>query len=367
MFAQPSTARTIPTKPAAQYRTLRPSLGPPRSPPPITNLRPRANNPSGPKLPGPVRRMSFGISREQFSAVLSGATTNRRPVDGELLAVENSVTNRISAGCVVALNVDTQELPRTRKQKLVISSSYLNNGISRNRWATKFEGAQLLTGTLPTSWITGPAVVNAFYAPTLNSISFPAAILQPPFLGSEYPDYWNFGAVGMVIGHEITHGFDDRGSQFGADGSFSNWWDPQSRANFRERADGLVYQYGNYTLMGQQLNGVLTQGENIADNGGMKEAFYGYKNYIAAGRNGTSQDRLPGLSYTPEQLFFLANAQVWCSDFRPTDLANQIRTGAHSPGRFRVIGPMQNFDEFSKAYSCPLGSYMNPVQKNPVW
>ncbi|XP_055331418.1 neprilysin-4-like [Paramacrobiotus metropolitanus] len=262
---------------------------------------------------------------------------------------------------------DSDRLNREHAEFAVSEDSYVANAISYGSWSTNLEGEEFVNGTRRDTWITGAAVVNAFFAPNFASISFPAGILQPPFLGDDYPDYWNYGAVGTVIGHEITHGFDDKGSQYDGYGVLTNWWDDESRLNFTSRAKGLIDQYSNFSMMGVQMNGNLTQGENIADNGGIKEAFMGYQNYIQREHAGVPEPKLPGLDYTPEQLFFLANAQVWCSDFRQQALENQVRTGAHSPGRFRVIGPMQNYDEFSKAFTCPAGSFMNPEVKFGVW
>jgi predicted metalloendopeptidase len=176
----------------------------------------------------------------------------------------------------------------------------------------------------------------------------------------------NFGAIGFVIGHEITHGFDDRGRQFDKDGNNKNWWDHQTDLNFRNRTQCMVEQYNNYTVPenGLSVNGVNTQGENIADNGGLKEAFLAYKKWV---KDHESEKALPGLEYTPDQLFWISAANVWCGKYRTEVLKLRVMVGSHSPPMFRVIGPMSNIKEFSESFNCPLGSNMNPNQKCSVW
>ncbi|CAL1541739.1 unnamed protein product [Lymnaea stagnalis] len=219
-----------------------------------------------------------------------------------------------------------------------------------------------------TKWSTTPAVVNAFYSSTRNQIMFPAAILQPPFYSKEYPKSLNYGGIGMVIGHEITHGFDDRGRQYDKKGILVQWWDDVVIRRFTERAQCMIDQYSNYTApeVDMNVNGVQTQGENIADNGGIKEAYRAYKKY--ANTKGHTERRLPGLlHYTSDQLFFINFAQVWCGSMRPEAAINRIKTGVHSPGRFRVIGTMQNLPEFSTTFNCSEDSYMNRKNKCTVW
>lgn len=217
-------------------------------------------------------------------------------------------------------------------------------------------------------WSTTPAVVNAFYSSTKNQIMFPAAILQPPFYSKEYPKSLNYGGIGMVIGHEITHGFDDRGRQFDKDGNLKQWWDDIVITRFKERAQCIIDQYSNYTVpeVGMQVNGIQTQGENIADNGGIKEAYRAYRKWVRS--QGQEEPRLPGmLEYSHDQLFFINFAQVWCGTVRPEAAINRLRTGVHSPGRYRIIGTLQNLHAFSSAFSCPANSYMNRQEKCSVW
>ncbi|XP_049843202.1 neprilysin-2-like isoform X5 [Schistocerca gregaria] len=210
--------------------------------------------------------------------------------------------------------------------------------------------------------------VNAFYEWSDNAAEFPAGILQGAFFSAERPKYMNYGAIGFVIGHEITHGFDDQGRQFDKDGNLVDWWDPVTRDEYLKKAECIISQYGNYTddQTGMHLNGINTQGENIADNGGIKEA---YRAYLALERRtGKSEPRLPALSgLSPRQMFWVSAAQTWCSKYRTEAMRQRITTGVHSPGRFRVLGPLSNRPEFAEDFACPLGSRMNPVQKCQVW
>ncbi|XP_053378803.1 neprilysin-4-like isoform X4 [Mercenaria mercenaria] len=219
-------------------------------------------------------------------------------------------------------------------------------------------------------WDMSPATVNAYYNPETNQITFPAAILQPPFYTHDQPAYLNYGGIGYVIGHEITHGFDDQGRLYDKSGNLHNWWSDTDAEKFKARAQCIIDQYSNFTVPGtggMTLNGVNTQGENIADNGGIKESFQAYREWVKTSRQGKEEDKLPGMDYTPNQLYFLNAAQVWCDNMRDAAKVERILTDPHSIKMFRVYGPMQNFDEFSKAWKCPVGSYMNPSNKCSVW
>ncbi|XP_033642229.1 neprilysin-1-like isoform X1 [Asterias rubens] len=245
-----------------------------------------------------------------------------------------------------------------------VADGYFSNILLYRKW-NKQESLALLRDLVDkTAWTSGPAVVNAFFSSTKNRILFPAGILQPPFYHQDLPWYSNYGGIGVVIGHEITHGFDDRGRQYDKDGNLVDWWSEQSVINFKERAQCIVDQYGNFVMpeTNETLNGVQTQGENIADNGGMKESYKAYKDNIS------KQPLLPGLDLNEDQMFFLTFGQIWCSAYRPEGVTSQILGGVHSPGRYRVIGPMQNNEDFAKAFNCPKQtSYMNPTKKCNVW
>ncbi|XP_063410745.1 neprilysin-1-like [Mytilus trossulus] len=215
-------------------------------------------------------------------------------------------------------------------------------------------------------WDQDPAVANAFYNPNTNDIVFPAGILQPPFYSARFPKSLNFGGIGVVIGHEITHGFDDKGRQYDKEGNMKQWWKNETIEAFRHRAQCIIDQYSGYKLeqIDKNIDGRNTQGENIADNGGLKQAYRAYRKWVKA--NG-EDSILPGLDLSHDQLFFLNYAQIWCGNMRDEEALQKIRTSVHSPGAIRVLGPLSNSVDFSKAYNCPIGSRMNPVKKCSVW
>ncbi|XP_072047750.1 neprilysin-1-like [Amphiura filiformis] len=238
------------------------------------------------------------------------------------------------------------------------SDTFFENVIGFLNWTTYNTWLQLRKEVDQSEWQFSPAEVNAYYSSNKNQIVFPAAILQPPFYHAESPWYLNYGGIGMVIGHEITHGFDDRGRQYDMEGNLKDWWSNYSVENFKKRTKCMIDQYDNYVMPenNRTLNGIQTQGENIADNGGLAESFKAYQDYAK------TSVQLPGLSnFTSEQLFFLNFAQVWCSAFRPEGVDSAILIGVHSPGRYRIIGPAHNSEDFVKAFKCRSSSFMNPA------
>ena len=199
-----------------------------------------------------------------------------------------------------------------------------------------------------TEWGMTPPTVNAYYNPNMNEIVFPAGILQPPFFYADADDAINYGGIGAVIGHEMTHGFDDEGRQFDAAGNLRDWWSPESAAKFKERSQAVVQQYSEYEpLPGSHINGELTQGENIADIGGVKLAYAALQKALA----GKSREKIDGL--TPEQRFFLSYATIWKAKQRDEDLKLRLNTDPHSPARYRVNGPLSDIPEFAKAFNLP--------------
>jgi predicted metalloendopeptidase len=214
-------------------------------------------------------------------------------------------------------------------------------------------------------WGMSPPTVNAYYSPNLNEIVFPAGILQPPFFDPKADDAVNYGGMGAVIGHEMTHGFDDQGRQFDATGNLRDWWTPESAKNYTQRSKAVVDQYAAYeALPGLKLNGELTQGENIADIGGVKLAYMALQKALS--KKGP-QAKIDG--FTQEQRFFLGFAQIWRNNQRDEDLKLQVATNPHSPGRFRTIGPLSNLVEFQKAFDIPDGSPMirSADQRVNIW
>jgi len=210
-------------------------------------------------------------------------------------------------------------------------------------------------------WAMTPPTVNAYYDPQMNNINFPAGILQPPFYDNGADDAVNFGGIGMVIGHELTHGFDDQGRQFDAQGNLRDWWTPADAKAFQQRAACIADEYSNFTpVPGVHLNGKLTLGENTAENGGVRLALMALLNTI-----GDKRPKIDG--FTPEQRFFLSFGQIWCQSTREEALRLRARTDPHSPGNFRVDGVLENMPEFQKAFACKAGQPMVAPNACRVW
>jgi putative endopeptidase len=214
-------------------------------------------------------------------------------------------------------------------------------------------------------WDMTPPTVNAYYNPSMNDINFPAGILQPPFYDFKADPAVNFGGIGIVIGHEMTHGFDDQGSQYDAQGNVRKWWTPEDKKKFDERTDCEVKEYDGFEVApGQKLNGRLTLGENTADNGGLRIAYAALMSTLA-GENKSATDKIDG--YTPEQRYFISWGQVWCENTREQTARMRAKIDPHSSGEWRVNGSVQNFDEFGKAFGCKVGQPMMPAKSCQVW
>ncbi|XP_031553864.1 neprilysin-like [Actinia tenebrosa] len=247
---------------------------------------------------------------------------------------------------------------------LEVGSQLFQNVRNTMKFMVQTNFAKLTKPVDKDEWLLGPSQTNGYYAPNQNRIVFLAGILQPPFYNPLYPKYLNYGGIGMVIGHEITHGFDGTGRLFDKDGNYKTWWSDESNQNFLQRASCLVKQYDKFSLFGVKLNGSNTLNENIADNGGIKIAYSGYKSWVKAhGMEGV----LPGLGLTADQLFFVGFARPWCSIYTKKPALTQIEQDSHSNSKFRVIGTLQNYPKFAEAFKCKPNSYMNPEQKCSVW
>lgn len=202
-------------------------------------------------------------------------------------------------------------------------------------------------------WYMTPSTVNAYYDPQNNNINFPAGILQPPFFDNKLDDAVNLGAIGAVIGHELTHGFDDEGGRFDAKGNLDNWWTEKDLKEFESRTKCVAKQYAGYTAVDDlKLNGELTLGENVADNGGLRIAHMALIDMIA----GKTQKKID--NFTPEQRLFLGWGQIWCENTRDEARRLRAQTNPHSPGMWRVNGTVSNMPEFQKAFACTTGDSM---------
>ena len=205
-----------------------------------------------------------------------------------------------------------------------------------------------------TRWYMSPQTVNAYYNPTTNEICFPAGILQLPFFNPDADAAENYGAIGVVIGHEMTHGFDDQGRQFDKDGNFSNWWTDADAEAFTKLADGLVAQFDAIEVApGVHANGRFTLGENIADQGGLRVAYTAYHNALGKDNPGEVID-----GFTPDQRFYLAYANVWAGNVRDEEILKRTKTDPHSLGRWRVNASLRNIEPFFRAFNIKEGDAM---------
>ncbi|HTT22064.1 MAG TPA: M13 family metallopeptidase [Candidatus Sulfotelmatobacter sp.] len=215
-------------------------------------------------------------------------------------------------------------------------------------------------------WGMTPPTVNAYYSPAFNEIVFPAGILQPPFFNPKLDDSVNFGGIGLVIGHELTHGFDDQGRKFDPQGNLHDWWTKQDGEEFEKRASCIANEYSNFVSVDDlKLNGKLTLGENTADNGGARISLMALEHMLADDKSGREAPKIDG--YTPQQRFFLGFGRVWCQKRRPEDARVRVLTDPHSPGKYRVNGVVQNMPEFQKAWGCKTGQPMVSENACHVW
>ena len=210
--------------------------------------------------------------------------------------------------------------------------------------------------------------MNAYYNPTTNEICFPAAILQPPFYNPDADDAVNYGAIGVVIGHEMTHGFDDQGRQFDKDGNMNNWWTEEDAAAFKAKTDVLVKQFDAIEVLpakdGQpalHANGALCLGENIADQGGLRVAYTAYHNSLEG-----KEKPAPIDGFTPEQRFYLAYAQLWAQNIRAEEIARLTKLDVHSLGKWRVDATLRNLQDFYDAFSITDGAMYMPVEERVI-
>ncbi len=239
--------------------------------------------------------------------------------------------------------------------------SYVGNMIAASSFEHRRQMAKIGKPVDRAEWQMSPPTVNAYYDAQLNEMVFPAGILQPPFYANKAPMPTNYGGIGMVMGHELTHGFDDEGRQFDADGNLKDWWGKDVNAEFERRADCVKKQYDGYVVLGDvHVNGKLTLGENIADLGGLKLAYQSMKTKSAAAP-------APKGELTADQEYFLGFAQGWCGKMRDEALRHQVATNPHSPPNFRVNGPISNTPEFAQAFNCKPDAKMVRKDRCEVW
>ncbi|MBN3298517.1 ECEL1 protein, partial [Amia calva] len=281
----------------------------------------------------------------------------------------------------------------------VNEKTYFRNILNSIKFNIKLSVKKIHKEVDKTAWLLPPQALNAYYLPNKNQMAmlhlpdvsvglscalsilsishflclqirftfqiiFPAGILQPTLYDPEFPQSLNYGGIGAIIGHELTHGYDDWGGQYDRYGNLKQWWTEESYRKFQKKAECIVKLYDNFTVYNQRVNGRLTLGENIADMGGLKLSYYAYQKWI---REHGPERPLPGLKYTHEQLLFIAFAQNWCMKRRSQSIYLQLLTDKHAPEHYRVIGSVSQFDEFGRVFHCPKGSPMHPNHKCSVW
>ena len=258
------------------------------------------------------------------------------------------------------------EVYRDYSSVVIKSDDLLGNVARANEFESKRVIAKIDKPLDRKEWGMTPPTVNAYYSGSFNEIVFPAGILQPPFFDKTMDDGVNFGGIGLVIGHELTHGFDDQGRKFDPQGNLHDWWTEQDGKEFEKRVSCVADEYSNFVAVDdQKLNGRLTLGENTADNGGARIALMALEHMIAEDKTGKEGRKIDG--YTPQQRFFLGFARVWCEKRRPEVARVRVVTDPHSPGKYRVDGVVQNMPEFQKAWGCKAGQPMVAENACHVW
>jgi putative endopeptidase len=246
--------------------------------------------------------------------------------------------------------------------------SYLKNLLAARLWESRREAAHFGQPIDRNEWGMTPPTINAYYNPPMNEIVFPAGYLQPPFFDPKADDAMNYGAIGGVMGHEMTHGFDDQGRQYDSEGNLRDWWTPADAAEFTKRAAVVGKQYSAFSpLDSVHVNGQLTMGENLADFAGLTVVYGALEKQLQQRYGSGPRPQYDG--FTPEQRYFLSWAQLRRTNIRPEALRQQIATDPHSPGQYRTIGPIMNMPQFQQAFGCPEGSKMtrSSADRAVIW
>ena len=248
----------------------------------------------------------------------------------------------------------------------IVRGDLLGNFLRANEFESRRQIAKIGKPLDRNEWQMTPPTVNAYYSPPRNEIVFPAGILQPPFFDKQADDAVNFGGIGMVIGHELTHGFDDQGRKFDPQGNLRDWWTAQDGTEFEKRASCIADEYSNFVAVDDlKINGKLTLGENTADNGGARIALMALEQMIAINPSSSAGQTIGG--FTPQQRFFLGAGRAWCEKRRPEYQRMLVSVDPHSPGRYRINGVVRNMPEFQNAFNCKAGQPMAPEHACRVW
>ncbi len=300
-----------------------------------------------------VTRELVALIEQSFEADLAALSWMDEPTKARAQQKVRAVVNKIGY----------PDKWKTYEGLLIDSQSYLGNVWRSRAYETDRELRKIGKPLDRTEWDVTPPTVDAYYSAQLNEMVFPAGILQPPFFNRAATAAVNLGGMGMVVGHELTHGFDDQGRKFDATGNLADWWTPASGKGFEERAACVKAQFDGYIAVDDvKLNGALTLGENTADLGGLKLAYMALQAYLQL-----HPDQMKPARYSPEQQFFLGFAQAWCGKSRPQVARVLAQTNPHSPPEWRVNGPLSNLASFQQAFGCKPGQPMVRTPRCEIW
>ncbi|KAL8590687.1 hypothetical protein ACOMHN_062750 [Nucella lapillus] len=261
--------------------------------------------------------------------------------------------------------LDPLKLDRYYEKARLKKGEFLNNYFGMAQYEMDRMWAKQNIAPDRNMWSSNPDEANAYFSFTFNQIIIHAGLLQRPYFDRDYPLSFAYGSMGMISGHELTHGFDTHGRKYNEKGNLQDWWSSKSSAAFKKRTQCMVDQYSAFTVGGTHLNGNFTLSENIADNGGLKLGYAAYQEAKARGEWGEAA--LPAMGLNPSQLFFLGFAQIWCAYYTPEYAQHALLTDEHTINKFRVLGSVANMPQFAEAFNCPPGAPLNPQHRCKVW
>jgi len=312
--------------------------------------------------------LTFGADGKQRMLKMVNALEKSLGEDIQNLSWMSDTTKQQALIKLAAINnkIGYPDAWRDYSSLSIVHGDLLGNFLRGNEFESKRELRKIDKPVDRGEWDMTPPTVNAYYDPSKNEIVFPAGILQPPFFDKTMDDAVNFGGIGSVIGHELTHGFDDEGRQFDPKGNLRDWWTKQDGEEFEKRASCIANEYGNFVAVDDlKLNGRLTLGENTADNGGARIALMALNHVIAEDKTGNAAEKMDG--YTPQQRFFLGFGRVWCEKRTPEYSRMLVTVDGHSPGKYRIDGVVQNMPEFEQVWGCKAGDPMVAANACRVW
>ncbi|KAG2225891.1 hypothetical protein INT45_006587, partial [Circinella minor] len=319
---------------------------------------------------------SINIVHDTLLNILAGCEWLDKPTLEAAIDKANKIKTKVAYNIASPDEREPEQLQKYYSSITISDESFLATELSATKWGLERARAKIGKPVDKDEWDMSPDTVNAYYNLINNEIVILAGIAQAPIYQSDAPDYLKYGSLGYLVGHELTHAFDRYGRFYDGDGILTEWWTPETTKHYDELSQCFITQYNNYTFSGPDgkvvhLNGKLSLGENIADNGGVIAGYHAFQQVWNGGElvNGQKpkHEKLPGIDLSPEALFFVNYGITWCSARRPESAVSLATSDTHALEQYRIIGPLQNFPEFSKVFQCPVGSPMNPQKKCAVW